>query len=240
MRKKIFKLLFVCFTLMMFVKNVNAECSYEEKKNLLKEAKNIKIDVVVENKTIEQEVLEYDGTLSVQEKEIDVINFYVSNLSDNLFIKYYNLMNSEEKYIMPSNLKDGIYTIEDTNLIDFYTYNFVIYSANEQCVGEEIYTKKIKKPTSNPYSGFDICKEDKMEEFKYCKKYLEEEVSFSSTEFEKKANNYLNGLENTEETPTEIVKDFNYIIPASIVSIFVVIILIVIKIRKNKNKKESL
>lgn len=240
MKKKMFKLLLICFTAILFVKDVNAECSYEERKKLLNEAKNIKIDVAVENKTIEQTILDYDGTSEVKEKEIEVINFYVSNLSDNLFIKYYNLLNSEEKYIMPSNVKEGAFIIEDRNLIDFYTYYFVIYSANEQCVGEEVYTKKVKKPTANPYSGFDICKEDKMEDFKYCKKYLEEEVKISSTEFEKKANNYLNDLEEGEETPVETVKSFNYLIYTGIGIIVLLAIIVIIKNNKNKKKKESL
>lgn len=240
MKNKMFKLLLVCFASIIFVKNVNAECSYEERKNLLNEAKNIKVDVAVENKTIEQTILDYDGTSEIKEKEIDVINFYVSNLSDNLFIKYYNLMNSEENYIMPSNVKDGAFIIEDRNLIDFYTYYFVIYSANERCVGEEIYTKKVKKPTANPYSGFDICKEDKMEDFKYCKKYLDEEVKISSTEFEKKANNYLNGSESSEETPVETVKNVDYLIYTAIgITVFFALV-VIIKINKNKKKKESL
>ena len=240
MKNKIFKLLLICFTSIIFVKDVNAECSYEVRKTLLNEAKNIKIDVAVENKTIEQTILDYDGTSEVKEKEIEVINFYVSNFSDHLFIKYYNLLNSEEKYIMPSNVKDGAFLIEDRNLIDFYTYYFVIYSANEQCVGEEIYTKKIKKPTANPYSGYNICKEEKMEDFKYCKKYLDEEVKISSTEFEKKANNYLNGSESSEETPVETVKNIDYLIYTAIGITILLALVVIIKINKNKKKKENL
>lgn len=240
MKNKTFKLLLICFTSLIFIKDANAECSYEVRKTLLNEAKNIKIDVAVENKTIEQTILDYDGTSEIKEKEIEVINFYVSNLSDNLFIKYYNLMNSEENYIMPSNVKDGAFVIEDRNLIDFYTYYFVIYSANEQCVGEEVYTKKVKKPTANPYSGYDICKEDKMEDFKYCKKYLEEEVKISSTEFEKKANSYLNGSESGEETPVETVKNTDYLIYAAIGITILFAIVVIVKINKNKKKKENL
>ena len=50
MKNKIFKLLLICFTSIIFVKDVNAECSYEVRRTLLNEAKNIKIDVAVENK----------------------------------------------------------------------------------------------------------------------------------------------------------------------------------------------
>lgn len=241
MRNKIIKILFICITFMIFSIKTNAECSYEERKSLLNEAKKVKIDVAVEKKTIEQNVLEYNGTTTKKEKEIDIINFYVSNLTDNIFVSYYNLYNNEEKFIMPSNLEDGMFVIEDRNLVDFYTYYFVMYSTNKNCVGEEIYIKKVKKPTANPYSGFDICNNDKMEEFKYCKKYLEEEVTISSEEFEKKADSYLKELTDSdtheEDVPT---KKINYIIYIVIGSIGVITLITLILIIINKKKKKDI
>ena len=69
---------------------------------------------------------------------------------------------------------------------------------------------------------------------------LDEEVKISSTEFEKKANNYLNGSESSEETPVETVKNIDYLICTAIGITILLALVVIIKINKNKKKKEIL
>lgn len=214
--------LFVILLSFIFVIKVNAECSYQERKDLLNEAKAVDISV---------EPVYKDGIYSFK--------FIVAGMSDNFFIKYTNLNSGEEKYIFDFDLiEGGIYTFEDTDFLSVYNYKFFIYTTNENCTGSEIYTKKIVKPMYNIYSENINCTFENNKDFKYCQKFFYKNYNLNEEEFNSeliKYNMNNNMVEDTEliEQNGTISQYWPYIF---VVGIFIVIIVcVIIFVRKKKN-----
>lgn len=234
MKKTTYKIIFTFLFTFVFILNVNAECSYKERKSLLDEAKNVDIgyEIITNERTVEG-VNPDSGEDMVTTVEDYEYKFYITNLTDNIYIRYYNLFDNEEKYIMSNELSDGIYYFSDNNYLDLYKYIFEIRSNNNNCLGEVMYTKKITKPVYNIFSSFSICSKDGMENYKYCSKFITKQFNISESEFIKFANEYYDSLQNKESSQEdkkviEIIKKYWYIIAISVAIVFVVIISIVV------------
>lgn len=225
-----FFIILLCF---IFINKVNAECTYKERKQLLNLAKNV--DVFYEIKEIENKstgVNSYGEELEYTEVNYEIV-FFVSNLSDEIFIKYYNTLNYEEKYINKDNLENGIYTFTDKNYSTLYNYNFEIYSMNENCMGDEIYTRKVVKPIYNGYSNYAICNNEELENYEYCKKFVTKKISLNESEFIELANKKVNSQNNVIEKTTTYTH--YYIIIGLVLIILSVTIIIFLSIRRKKN-----
>ena len=120
--KKIFNCLLFSY-LFTFINliNVNAECSYEERKNMLNISKGV--DISVEPVEVKKE----DGSFDFK--------FTITGLTKDIFIKYYNTNNGIENYISYDMLNDGLYSFVDENSLSVYNYYFVFYSNNDSCLG---------------------------------------------------------------------------------------------------------
>ena len=148
--KKVFNYgIFMLLLSFIFVINVNAECSYQERKQLLNDVKNVTVAY--------EPVLNEDDTYSFR--------FSVVGMTENIFFKYYNLNNGIETFVHYADLNDGIYKFVDNNSFMIYNYNFVFYSANPNCVGYELYTTKVKKPMYNIYSENEVCDYDSLKDY---------------------------------------------------------------------------
>jgi len=229
-------IVFTYFLTFLFIFNVKAECSYQERKDLLNAAKNVDIYYdIKENISTSIGTNTYGEELTYEDVSYEII-FNIANLSDNLFIKYYNTLNYEENYINSENLNNGIYKFSDLNYKKLYNYFFEIYTTSENCSGNKIYTKKLIKPIYNGYSKYSICNNEKLENYKYCKKFITEEIKLDEAKFIELANNQLKPIE-SEEKPEGNIAYFikNYymyvLVPVSI--ILVASILIIIKRKKS-------
>ena len=99
--------------------NVNAECSYQERKEMLNIAKNV--DISVEAVEVSAEKGKYD------------FKFNITGLTKDIFIKYYNLNDGNEQYITYEKLQNSIFSFTDENSLLTYEYKFKFYSNNEKC-----------------------------------------------------------------------------------------------------------
>ena len=215
--------------------NVNAECSYQERKELLNAAKNVDIFYEVkENVNTEKGTNTYGEELNYENITYEII-FNISNLSNDLIIKYYNTLNYEENYINSENIKDGIYKFSDLNYYKIYNYYFEIYSTNENCPGNKIYTKKIKKPIYNGYSKYSICNEKELETYKYCKKFVTEEIKIDEAKFIELANKQLKSEQDESNVETNIFFE-KYFIYILIIITIIIISLVMIVIFKRKRR----
>ena len=203
---RIVKYMFVAFLfLFMFNLNIYAECSYRERKDLLNAAKNF--DIVVEPKTV---VVETTGPTSFSEEPITItyeqysFDFIVSNLSNDIYIRYYNDFNDEENYVSSSDLKEGIYRFNVSNASTLMTYYFEIRSENNNCAGQVFYTKKIVKPIYNSYSEYSICQEEKLKNKEYCKKFVTKDLKLSESDFLQMANSVI-----SEQNQDDLNEGFN-------------------------------
>ena len=230
--------LFVILLLFIFVINVNAECSYQERKELLNEAKAVDIGInIKEIEKIETGINTYGEEVSIPSINYE-FTFLISNLSDNLFIKYYNNLNYEENYISKEEMQDGIFTFVDTNYTSLYTYYFEIYSSNENCLGDKMYTKKITKPIYNGYSKYSICSEEELKDYKYCKKFVNEKIQIDESKFIELANKELNSFEIEESDSKFSFIDFikNYYIYIVLFIVVSITASIIFFIRKKKSE----
>jgi len=216
--------------------NCNAECSYQERKDLLNDAKNVNIYYEIEEtKTIETGVNSFGEEVSIPDINY-IFNFSVVGLTDKMFISYKD-RESNEKYITYDMLNNGIYTFKDDNFKDIYSYEFIFHSNNENCIGRKITTRKITKPRYNGYNAFSICHHENMENYKYCQKFITNDFNITEGEFFDKANEYLNTFK-VEENNKFNLKEFFYDYYIYIVCGFIIIIGSVsyIVIRKKRSR----
>jgi len=241
--KKTINFIVVLITfLYIFNLRVDAECSYQERKELLNSAKNVSI--TVEPKI---EIFETEGTNSFSEEVVTQkvekysFNFIVSNLSDDLYIRYYNDFNEEEKFISSSDLNDGLYSFNVDDASNLITYYFEIRSNNNNCAGQIFYNKKVIKPIYNYYSEYAICKEEIFKNKDYCKKFVTKKLNLTEEEFFNVVNKVSVGESEKSETATEttltlldIIKNYWYLGVGLILIIIIVVVVIAIKKKREK------
>lgn len=216
-------ILFSYLLTFIFMFNANAECSYEERKNMLNIAKNVDISIVP------IEVSEEDGTYDFK--------FIVTGLTDDIFIKYYNTNNGIESYISYSMLENGIYSYIDENSISTYDYKFIFYSNNNNCLGNDLYTKTLKKPMYNIYSENINCKNDANEDFKYCKRFLEKDYNLTLEKFNVAITEYNLDKVSNEVVVDEKKIDTKIIIFSVLGLIFLVLIIFIIFLIRKKRRE---
>lgn len=223
MRKTLKYFIFTIILSFSLCFNVEAECSYQERKEMLKAAKEIAITM----ETIEKENNKYE------------FKYYVTNLPENLFITYYNTNQGTENYISYKNLTDNMYTFIDDNYLMVYEYVFEITSLNPNCYGYELYKKKVKKPMYNIYSENTNCNTEEFVNFKYCKKFLEEDPLLTEDKFYSSLISYNANLSPTvpvQETEEQnfIQKYLIYIITIPVVTAITITIIIIIRKKRNE------
>lgn len=240
MRKALKYFIFTIILSFSLCFNVNAECSYAERKALREKAKNI--EIVVEPKV---EIINSEGNTSFGENEPIVqtkhtFDIHVLNVSEETFVKYYDTVNYETSYISYEDLTDGVYTFKDETSDKIITYEFEIYSTIENCSGTLISTKKVKKPKFNIYSTYSICSEEALSNYSYCKKYITEDFELTEDEFMSKVTKIKNA--NTTTAPvieeklkiTEIVKKYWYYSIPVVVVIAGTIVIVMIRRKRSE------
>lgn len=234
--------LFVILLSFIFVINVNAECSYQERKELLNEAKAVDIgyDIITETKE-EIGVNPDSGEEMVSTMEEYTIKFSVANLSDNLYIRYYNLFDNEEHYIIKDDLVNGIYFFEDKDYLNLYTYYFEFRSNNNNCLGDVFSTRKIVKPAYNSFEMFSVCDYEEMKDYKYCQKFITKYFDINENEFITMATEYYESLNKDNDNDNgndvdiiQVIKN-NWYYGVAIIGVIIVIV-VVLLIRKKRSE----
>ena len=217
---------YIIFTFLLtfiFMFNVKAECSSQERKDLLNAVKNV--DVSVEPVEV-----------TVNEGKYD-FKFNLINIPDNIFIKYYNTNNGIEKIILQEEVKNGLYSFIDENSLLVYNYKFIFYSNNNNCLGYELTSETVKKPMYNIYSENINCSKEGNENFKYCKKFLDKNYNLDINKFNVAITEYNLNKIKKEATEEKETKKKNYILPIAIGVVSAVGVISVIIFISNKRKK---
>lgn len=214
--KKIFKYILFTFLLsFIYTFNVNAECSYQERKELLEKAKNVEAFF-----------------------EPDVDNnkfvFYLFNLDNDLFVELENINNKQLKKIYKYEFDTEYYTMDESNVSDIINYKLTIYSNKSECYSNHVTSKNIKKGIINKFYKEDICKD--IEDYKYCVPILNKKIRLSDDEIRKDIKEYKDSIKVKEETILDkrfglddllaLLKTYWYI-PVSILSILLIIFVII-------------
>lgn len=157
---------------------INADCSYQERKDLLNAAKNVSVSFDV----VEKEEDFVGINPNTEEEEVFKRKVYSFDLNvvgklDNIFIKIYNLHNDEQLIIDSNNMVDGVYTYNIQNTSDIIKYYVEFYSENNNCFADNIYSKTIIKPKENQLYYYEICSNEKVSLSEYCKQFINKEFS---------------------------------------------------------------
>jgi len=222
MSKHILKMLTFIISILFLTKNVYAECSYQERKDLLNAAENVKINM----ETIDNGNYSYSYV------------FHVTGITEDLFITYYNTNDGEENYISYKSSNNGAYSFTDNETYGVYTYEFEISSIKKECYGNSLTKKRIKKPMFNIYSENVNCKKTEYSDFKYCKKFLEEDYHLTEDKFYETLFNYVSKMEieDIDDIKEESFIKKNLLILIIIPTVVIIGIVIFIIVRKKKNE----
>lgn len=242
--KNIFNyVLFVIFLSFIFVINVNAECSYQERKELLNEAKavDISFDVVSEEK-------EMTGiNPNTEEEETFTTTVYtfkikVLGMTNNMFAKITNNFDSSEIIVNYDDMQDGMYSFDIENTTNIITYYVDFYSTNENCYANNITTKTVKKPKINPVYYYSVCSNEEVEDSDYCKQFIDKDFSKSVFDIVKELNDKVDAKESSEEQSqsTFLTKLFSFVVTYWYIFIGILLLIIgigiVLLIRKKRSK----
>ena len=215
--------LFLIFLSFIFVINVNAECSYQERKELLNEAKNVEAYFEPDLKN-------------------NKFNFYLYNLTDNIFVKLENLATNQSIEIHNYNLEENYYTYVEDNISEKISYRVSIYSNKVECYANKLTSKTINKGILNKFYNESVCVG--AEEYIYCQPFLDNEITISDSEVIKKIEDYKRSLEVEEKRDIvennflfDFIKTYwKYILVFVIASIIVSFSILTIKKRKGELK----
>ncbi len=192
--KKIFNYsLFLILLSFIFINNVDAECSYQERKQLLNEAKAVDISFEVYDK--EEKIVGINPNTEQEEIYTTTTYFFkmnVSNITSNMFAKITNNYDSSEIIVNYDDLKEGIYSFDVENKTDIITYYIDFYSTNDNCYADNITTKTVKKPKENPIYYYSVCSNEKVENSAYCKHFIDKNFSKNEYDIVKELNDIVN------------------------------------------------
>lgn len=127
------------------------------------------------------------------------------------------------------------------------TYEFSMYGEyGYACVGELLYTKKVKLPKYNKYSEYDVCID--YEEFPLCGRWYDGEIT-NDDYFYQKLEEYKNSLKPIEENDTKddkktfiqkiidfYIDNIAYTLPVTIILALLIFVLIIVKIIKKRKR----
>ncbi len=226
------KKIFITFILyFLFCITVNADCSYDERKAMLSDVSKVEISM--------EPIQNQDNTYSFK--------FNIANLTDKIYVNYYNTNNGIETDVTDMDLNNGVYSFIDDNSYYLYDYEFTFYSANDNCYAKEISSKSITKPIYNRYSENINCTYENNKDFKYCEKFLYSNYNLTIDKFNEELMKYnielrekeLEKEEEKEKEEDNQDKETNFgIVIAIIVAVVIVVVGVIVIIIKKK--RESL
>ena len=235
--KIVYKLLIVITFIFAFNLIVNAECSYQERNELLKEAKNVNafFDINSEKKNVER-----INPNSEELESIEVEDYYfilnVLNLTNNMFIKITNNYDDNEIIVNSNSLNNGVYTYKTDNTSNIITYYLTFYSTKDNCYANKITQISLKKPKENPIYYYSVCSNEYVKDSKYCQHFITNDFKGDVYDIVGELNNKVRSYENQKERKgigfLDIVKSYWYV--GIILVLFIIFIILTILHRKRK------
>ncbi len=178
MRKKIILILFIMF---LGIKGVYAECDSKARLDLNTAAANVKttyeVNAIVldDDGNVHPEVSADDALALGELSPYIVANYFtvnVTNVADNIYVTMENIDDNIFQTIYSSDLKNGVYTYEQHDVNKIKTFNFKIYSNNDQCPDEELGSKTVITPMYNDISDTELCTYENHKDKFYCQVYV--------------------------------------------------------------------
>lgn len=223
MKRMILFVLCIISSMIFFINNVNAECSYQERKELLDKAKNLEIFFEP----------------NVNDK---YFTFNMYNLDNDLYVIISNDKSDDIKEVYSYDMEDNRYSFIDYNVDDLIVYTVKIYSNKSGCYSNNVTSKRVVKKIINKFYDDDICKG--IEDYFYCKPLLNSKFSISDNKVISNINEYRekSSIKETEDINKkfgmddliELIRKYWYILGG--ILIIGIIIFIIVKINKKRGE----
>lgn len=217
---KCFFIMFFCN--FIFISKVSAECSYDERRDLLNKAKNI--DAYFE-----------------PDLNNNSFVFYLYNLDNDLYVNLENLSNNQFVSIYKYQFDTEFYTMVENNVDDIINYKLNIYSNKSECYGNILTIKNIRKGIINKFYNEEICKG--IEDYKYCVPVLNNKFNIDEEEIRERISDYKDSLLVEEEVIIEDkfgIDDLkNLIMIYWFIPIILIVLIVFIFVIRYVNKKRG-
>lgn len=237
MKKKFIYLFFCVFISFIFIVDSNAECSYQERKDLLNATKEVKIFFEVDKRKSEfintEDIPDYHG------QDEYYLKLNVVNVTDDFFVELVNEKDATEAYyVSKDDLTNNMYVKEINNIGSSYKYIITYYSKNKNCLGKEITSTSIYKPIFNSISQTEYCNEKEFVDSEYCKVFIEKPFNTSDYDILEKMRLELNDDLSIDKSEDNTILDYliEYYYYILIVVAIIIILFIVIIIHKKRSK----
>ena len=117
MKKYLGCTIFTIIVSFIFCQNVYAECSYQERKDLLNATKNVEININSAIKEIEHEIINPNNDeLETTKVKVNYFQLQLTGITDEFFAIITNNYNDEEEVVNNLVAKDGIYPDRELTL----------------------------------------------------------------------------------------------------------------------------
>ena len=233
------KCLIVFFFLFTFNKNTFAECSYQERKELLNEVKNVNAFFDIKSNKVNEERINPNSE-EVEMMEVIHYSFLLNiyNITNNMFVKITNDNSDDEIIVNSDNLNNGVYTYEVDNTPDIVTYYLTFYSTKANCYANKIKQISLKRPKENPVYYYSVCSNENVKNSKYCQQFITNEFNNDVYEIVGKLNKKIESMENKKDNKEvnilNLLKSYWYIVLILIILIMGVIFTVIHKKREMK------
>ncbi|MGN1379823.1 MAG: hypothetical protein ACI4XR_05510 [Bacilli bacterium] len=182
------------FMILFIIRNVFAECTYEDQAKLNSEAATIKA-------IYEEQTGKFDSSYTCNDgqSECEGYNYFkisILNLSEDFYIKV-----SEGKKTITTltynNVVDGIASFDVEDITETHTYKFDVYTSNKtNCKSSLNRSFYLTTPRYNEYYDFAFCQDTP--DYYLCKKYVTFE-KMDIMDFVNKYNEYIESKREEEK-----------------------------------------
>ena len=224
------------FTFLLFFlsTNVYAVCDVTETNTLNSLATNVRIsyEVVQVEIPMDENFNPPDGVSDEDMEDYvayqDYFRFYISNVTEELYIVVTNQETNERRTYTYDDVVDGVITFDEVVGISITNYTIEVYSSSAtNCPDSLLYTWYETTPMYNVFSESSLCVG--IEEFYLCHEYLSVDTSFEN--FNQLVGEYRAGhIDDNGEEITEPVEDdggfFEFISDHLVVVIVVAVIIV--------------
>lgn len=176
MKKCFYLLLTIIFVsfISFSVKAEETKCTYSNKNKIRKDASNIKAT--------------YD--IKKNENGTYYFNFYIYNLTDNIYITVTNNVTDETFDVVYGETDHGTYSFIDNDLVTIKKYTMTVKTVSYGCIGE--FRKiNVTKPRYNDISELRICHMEEVDDTLYCEPWVTKYFTNTREEIIEKINRQI-------------------------------------------------
>ncbi len=233
---------FIVLSLIFSLDKVNAECDNKSQLEINAASSNVTMNYTLETSVVDTygnihpEIAPEDVELSELGEYglIDKAIINVNNVSDKVYVVFYNNDDGINKEYHFQDLKNGSFTYEVPDLSTIRNYTLTIYSDVSECGNQELRTINVTTPMYNSLADQTVCNNN---DSYYCQRYITTPINEDELDLNNNVNNddKNNDLELNENNSQSFV-----LFTVGIIIVIIIIVAITILIVKKKQRNDDI